>query len=301
LKAKHGRSKKHRAHHDDSSMSSLSDSESASEASSEESSRSSFCSSESDRRERRRRPVSREPTRSHERPRPVTRYIEGPRAPSPRRHFSEELRMSDAYGGIPQPRPYVVPDVPRMVPATDPISSAYQAGKEDAMKERFRSPEREREPQQPVIIERIIERPQPVISYGRPEPRYVEPLRIEQPRIIQEHYVEDIDPRGDYVVRRQEAEEYINRSPQLQPRPEYRRVLEPRPQFPRRASSPVSPVGRFGRTPYNPPEEAFGRRAPSPVRVRFTSNTNPFSPTALPRRYPRGDSSTDTVSYNDGW
>jgi hypothetical protein len=299
LKAKHGRSKNRGAHYDDSSVSSLSDSGSESEASSEESSRSSYSSSESDRRERRRRPVSRGPTRSHERPRPATRYIEERRSPSPRRHFGEERRMSDAYGGIPQQRPYVVPDVPRMVPAIDPISSAYQAGEEDAMKERFGSPERE--PQQPVIIERIIERPQPVISYGRPEPRYVEPRRIAQPRLIQEHYIEDIDPQADYVVRRQEAEEYINRSPQLQPRPEYRRVLEPRHQFPRRASSPVSPIGRLGRTTYNPPEEAFGRRAASPVRVRFTNNTNPFSPTGLPRRYPRADSSTDTGSYNDGW
>merc|ERR1711939_835795 len=118
-------------------------------------------------------------------------YLEA-RSPSPPRHH----RASDAFGGIPpQHRPYA-PDVPRAVPGVDPITSAYQAGKEDAMAERFgadRFAQQAQQIAQPVVqvVERIIE-PRPVVSYGRMEPPFAERPRLIEPRYIDDRYVDDL-------------------------------------------------------------------------------------------------------------
>ncbi|PMD28548.1 hypothetical protein NA56DRAFT_17137 [Hyaloscypha hepaticicola] len=117
---------------------------------------------------------------------------------------------ADAYGGV--PRPYV-PDVPRLVPAApvfNPISSvaaAYQAGKEDADAERYGIAERIVERPVQRIIERVIEQPRhvPVISHGRPEPRYAEPR-------FDDRYVDDLRREEDFL-RHRDAEEYIEGRP----------------------------------------------------------------------------------------
>ncbi|KUJ21892.1 uncharacterized protein LY89DRAFT_729388 [Mollisia scopiformis] len=275
-----------------------------------------------------RRRNSRAATRSHSRHRP--KYSLEDRRQSP------ERRPSDAYGVPHHPqqhhqqqgpqRPYV-PDVPRVVPAFDPITSAYQAGKEDARAElgdRIQSPVAP----QPVIIERIIERPpiervieQPrierivespraVVSYARlPErPRYSEP------RYAEERYVDDIRSQEDeYLIRRREADDHaIMREERMRREAEEyidRRPLD-RPEFlPRRQSysfrgdsSPsISPTRDiFDRRPSDPREREREFRRPEARRV-FTSpiSPHPFAAQNLPRRYPPSMSS---ASYDDrGW
>ncbi|KAL5329127.1 hypothetical protein ACEPPN_002636 [Leptodophora sp. 'Broadleaf-Isolate-01'] len=243
-------------------------------------------------------------------------YLEA-RSPSPPRH-----RASDAFGGIPaQHRPYV-PDVPRAAPGIDPITSAYQAGKQDAIAERFGVDRLAQQPQQIIqpVIERIIE-PRPVVSYGRMEPHFAERPRLIEPRYIDDRYVDDLrSVEDDFIVRQRRAEEYIDRRPiDLDRRPieHDRRPLEPREFFDRRPSD-------FERRPLERPEfferrhsevRPFERREPrqeyfdrspigrdfprhsSPTRV-FPGDPHPFAPTPLPRRYPVA-SSASSSSY--GW
>ncbi|KAG4434455.1 hypothetical protein IFR05_010065 [Cadophora sp. M221] len=245
-------------------------------------------------------------------------YLEA-RSPSPHRR-----RPSDAFGGIPaQPRPYV-PDVPRAVPGIDPITSAYQAGKEDAMAERFGVDRLAQQPQQIIqpVIERIIE-PRPVVSYGRMEPHFAERPRLIEPRYIDDRYIDDLrSVEDDFIVSQRRAEEYMDRRPiDLDRRPIElgRRPIEPREFFDRRPSdferrplerpdfferrhSEVRPFERrearqeyFDRSP-------MGRdfpRHPSPPRG-FPGDSHPFAPTPLPRRYPVA-SSTSSSGFDHGW
>lgn len=297
-RGKHGSSKKNRHHESDissdiSSETSFISETDESDAKSYDSSKSSI-SSVDDRRERRHHSVHRGPIRSRSRHRPEVKtiYLEG-RSPSPSRRFRESLQLGE-YSALPQ-RAYA-PEVPRMGPEADAISSAYRAGREVGIAERREQP--------PVIIERIIEKP--VISYGRPEPRFQEPRRLEPRRFIEEReqYIDDVhlDEDRDYIRHQQEAEEYIRRKIMVEPREEYQRRLDP-PQFARRQSSPVrlERLDRFNRRQRSPGEEAFGRRSSlsSPTRTRL-SNQNPFSPvfspTLLSRRYPEA-----TGSYDGGW
>jgi hypothetical protein len=296
---KHGGPKKHHRSSDTSSVTSYTDSDLSDTESFDSSMSSVSSSSYSDRKDKRRHS---RPNRSHSRHRPEVRtiYIDR-RSPSPRRLLGEGRHFGE-FGEIsPPPRPYA-PEVPRMAPVVDPIASSYQAGKaayqagiEDARAERFGSPERPT--QLPIIIERIVERPRPVISYGRQEILYPESRRQEPPRRFledRENFVEEY-PEEDYVARRQEAEEYIHsRSPH---RTEYRRVLEPR-QFGRRQSSPPIRPERFDRHPNSPGEAAFGRRPSigASDRVKFHSPNpfNPVHPIQLPRAYPPSHS---TDSY----
>lgn len=135
-KGKHSSKNKYRHDSDTSSETESSDSE-MSDTGSFDSSKSSASSINSSKKEKRRHSVHRGPTRSHSRHRPELktfyRAIEG-RSPSPSRRFGEGRRFSE-YGGVAQ-RPYA-PEVPLMAPAIDPISSAYHAGKDDAVAERF--------------------------------------------------------------------------------------------------------------------------------------------------------------------
>lgn len=322
------------------------ESESGSEASS---SMDTSISSKSDERNRRRR-NSRTATRSHSRHRPKPKYLLGDRIVSP-----EPGRASEAYG-VPhnphphphpqqqqqhhqqhqqqqqqqQQRPYV-PDVPRMVPTMDAVASAYQAGKEDAMAERYGERIQSPVSPQPMIIERIIERPpiervierppierivespRALVSYSRlPErPRFAEA------RYIEERYIDDRDIRSqedDFIIRRREmedeallrqerqrreAEDYIDRRPFE--RPEIIRPLDRPDIFNRRQSysfrgdSSPSPTREYlDRRPSEPREY---RRPELPRRVFSTSNTHPFAQ-KLPRRYPP---STSSGGYTDGW
>lgn len=180
-----------------------------------------------------------------------TYYQERPRSP--------ELQY-EAYGG--SPRPYVVPDVPRAIPAAlpafDPVAAAYHAGKVDAEAERFGTADR----LMPRPVERaVIERVRPVISYGHVEPRYAEA------RYHDDRYIDDL--RQDNLLRRREreAEEYIIEG-RLDGRDDGRRL----PEFDRRGS-------------------LYDRR-PEPV---IWNNRHPFAPAQLPRRYP------PSSSLDSGW
>ncbi|KAK0125276.1 hypothetical protein ONS96_009131 [Cadophora gregata f. sp. sojae] len=236
-------------------------------------------------------------------------YLEA-RSPSPQRHH----RASDAFGGIPaQPRPYA-PDVPRAVPAVDPITSAYQAGKEDAMAERFgadRFAQQAQQIAQPVVqvVERIIE-PRPVVSYGRMEPHIAERPRLIEPRYIDDRYIDDLrSVEDDFIVRQRRAEEYIDRRPielerrSVEPREfferrpsDYERRPFERPEFERRFSE-VRPLERREYLDRPPIGRDFPRHH-SPPRV-FPGDSHPFAPTPLPRRYPVAPSSSS--SFDHGW
>ncbi|CZR57094.1 uncharacterized protein PAC_06983 [Phialocephala subalpina] len=327
-----------RRYHDESDSGSSDSYDTASESGSEASSSlDTSISSRSDERHRRRR-NSRTATRSHSRHRPKPKYLLDDRIVSP-----EPGRASEAYGvphhphnphnphhQQPPQRPYV-PDVPRMVPAMDAVASAYQAGKEDAMAERFGERIQSPVSPQPVIIERIIERPpiervierppierivespRAVVSYSRlPErPRFAEP------RYVEERYVDDRDIRSqedEFLIRRREmedeaflrqerqrreAEEYIDRRP-LE-RPEIIRPLDRPDIFNRRQSysfrgdsSPSPTREYFDRRPSEPREY---RRPEPPRRVFSQPTAHPFAQT-LPRRYPP---STSSGGYTDGW
>ncbi|KAH7419151.1 hypothetical protein BKA64DRAFT_650199 [Cadophora sp. MPI-SDFR-AT-0126] len=280
-----------RKYHGGSSSSDSYDSDSMSESSSGSDSLDTSISAES---KRHRRP-SKGATRRHSfhRESGPKYYLE------PRSHE----RASDAFGGIPpQHRPYA-PDVPRAVPAIDPITSAYQAGKEDAMAERFgadRFAQQAQQIAQPIVqvVERIIE-PRPVVSYGRMEPQFAERPRLIEPRYIDERYVDDLrSVEDDIILRQRRAEEYIDRRP-LEPREYFerrpsdfeRRPFE-RPEFERRFSE-VRPLER---------REFFDRptigRDNSPPRV-FLRDSHPFAPTPLPRRYPVAPSTNS--SFEHGW
>jgi hypothetical protein len=304
VRGKHGNSRRNRHQGSDSSSGSSYDDSDFSDDSQYDSSGTSVNTASDRSRKMRRHSITRKRSRSFIRHRPEVKtfYLEGP-SPLPGQDFRGERRYSE-YSAMPQ-RPYV-PEVPRLVPTIDPISSAYQAGKEDAMNERFGSPER-RPSQPPVIIERIIERPverpveriRPVISYGPLEPRRLEPHRLEPRRFLEgrEDIIDDYSVEGEYIARRQDAEDYIGSRSPIEPRGEYRRILEPR-QFARRASSPIR-VGRLDRRPGEYGEEAFGRHPSiSSPRMKF-QNPNPFAPVSLPRRYET--SSTSSYENNSGW
>jgi len=209
--------------------------------------------------------------------------------------------MIDAYGGLPavQQRPYA-PDAPRGNPAIDPITSAYQAGKEDAMAERYNVTDRIAHLPQPVVVERYIE-PRPVVSYGRMEPQYVERPRLIEQRVLDNRYHDDRSVEDDYIVRRQrQAEEYIDRRP-LE-RPEYfdhrpsdfeRRPHDIRPDLYERRHSEARPELYDRR-----PARDFIERRPSPPRF---SNHQPFAPIQLPRHYHSTTSSTSGGFPDRGW
>jgi len=233
-------------------------------------------------------------------------YLEA-RSPSPPRHH----RASDAFGGIPpQHRPYA-PDVPRAVPGVDPITSAYQAGKEDAMAERFgadRFAQQAQQIAQPVVqvVERIIE-PRPVVSYGRMEPPFAERPRLIEPRYIDDRYVDDLrSVEDDFIVRQRRAEDYIDRRPiELDRRPDLfdrrpsdfeRRPVE-RPDFERRYSE-VRPLERREFLDRSPVGRDFPRYH-SPPRA-FPGDSHPFAPTPLPRRYPQAPSISSS-GFDHGW
>ncbi|PMD21856.1 hypothetical protein NA56DRAFT_624836 [Hyaloscypha hepaticicola] len=228
-------------------------------------------------------------------------YADSPRAHSPELHF----HSADAYGGV--PRPYA-PDVPRLAPAApgfNPISSvaaAYQAGKEDADAERYGTAERIVERPVERIIERVIEqpRPVPVISYGRPEPRYAEPR-------IDDRYIDDLRREEDFL-RHRDAEEYIEG--RLEGRAEGRRPFN----FDRRPSDVLYEGRRpseYDRRPFEPlyegrrpsdferrPSDTFyERRIREPIIFADRHplhDRHPFAPAPLPRRYPPSSS-------NSGW
>jgi len=247
-------------------------------------------------------------------------YLEA-RASSPHRH-----RASDDFGGIStQHRPYA-PDVPRLVPGIDPITSAYQAGKQDAIAERFGDNRFAQQPPQIIqpVIERIIE-PRPVESFRRVEPQYAAlPRRIEsrriEPRYHEERYAADDfrSAQDDMIVRQREAEDHMerlrivhDRRPiELNRRPDSRDFLErrntdfdsrplERPDFFDRRYSDIRPLEHREARP-----EYFGRPTPgrafqrdiSPRRA-FSRDDAPFSPIPLQRRYP--DTSSSSSSF--GW
>lgn len=251
-----------RSHHSHSSRSDshgsdFSDSESGSDAGSHGSFDTSI--SAESHRSRDARRYSRGPIRSHSRHRPERRqtYLLD-RPHSPAQHFGEI------------PRPFA-PEVPHAPQASDPIvHAAYQAGREDQRAEAVgfdRFPPRQVVVERPVVVERVIER-QPVI-----EPRAVVSYGVAQPHRYDPRYYEDnLDPRTEeYLLRRQEAEEYIERADRRkQSEPIYvdRRTNEPI-FIDRRTSDPVY-IDRLER---RPSERIF---------------TNPFA--ALPRRYPPSNS-----------
>jgi len=215
-----------------------------------------------------------------------------------------------------------------MAPGPDPINSAYQAGREDARAEfgeRIQSPVSP----QPLIIERIIERPplervieRPPIEHIVESPRAVvsytrlpERTRFAEPRYLDERYVDELRTQDDdYFIRRREAEdnailreqrlrreaeEYIDRRPLERPefRPEF---IGRRQSYSMRGdSSPsLSPTRDFfDRRPGDLREREF--RRPEVRRVLTTPVTpHPFAQ-ALPRRYPPSASSS---GYADaGW
>lgn len=246
---------------------------------------------------RRHRSHDKKPYRSHSRHREPRRYyVDSPRAHSPELHF----HSADAYGGV--PRPYV-PDVPRLVPAApvfDPVAAAYQAGKDDRDAERFGTADRIIERPVERVIERVIEpRPVPVISYGRPEPRYAEPR-------FDDRYVDDLRLEEDFL-RRRDAEEYIEG--RLDGRAEGRRPFD----FDRRPSDILYEGRRpseYDRRPFEPLYEGrrpsdFDRRPSDTFYERRISepiifadrhplhDRHPFAPAPLRRRYP--------PSSNSGW
>lgn len=260
-----------RSHHSHSSRSDSHgsdsyDSESGSDASSRRSLNTSI--SAESHRSRDPRRYSRGPIRSHSRHRPErtrTYYLDN-RAHSPVQHFGEI------------PRPFV-PEVPHASQDINPIvHAAYQAGKEDERAERVgfdRLPPRPVVVERPMVVERVIER-QPVI-----EPRAVVSYGVAQPHRYEPRYYDDnLDPRTeDYLLRRQEAEEYMERlDRRKQSEPIYMdRRLDREPIFvDRRPSEPVF-IDRLDRLDRRPNERIF---------------TNPF---ALPRRYPPSN------SERDGW
>ncbi|KAF8866798.1 hypothetical protein BDZ45DRAFT_173060 [Acephala macrosclerotiorum] len=275
-----------RRYHDESDSGSSGSYDTASESGSEASSSlDTSISSKSDERNRQRR-NSRTATRSHSRHRPKPKYLLDDRIVSP-----EPGRASEAYG-IPH----------RMVPAMDAVASAYQAGKEDAMAERFGDRIQSPVSPQPVIIERIIERPpiervierppierivespRAVVSYSRlPErPRFAEP------RYIEERYVDDRDIRSqedESIIRRlemedeaflrqerqrREAEEYIDRRP-LE-RPELIRPLERTDIFDRRTLERPEIIRPLDRPDLFNRRQSYSLRgdsSPSPTREYF--------------------------------
>lgn len=284
------RSSKNKYRHDSdtSSETEYSDSE-LSETGSFDSSKSSASSIDSIKKEKRRHSVNRGPTRSRSRHRPelktLYRTIEG-RSLSPSRRFGEPRRFSE-YGSIPQ-RPYA-PEVPHMAPhlapTIDPISSAYQAGKEDARAERFGEASRAGEysgisqkpyapevprmapPLDPISSayqagkedamaarfgspERPVQQQQPVIIVERRQPviTYDRPERRHiEPRLI-EPPRRFLDEREHFVEDYPE-EDYVVRRQEAE---EYI------------ARSPVEPRGEFRRV-LEPRQ--FVRRQSSPVRI----------------------------------
>ena len=149
------------------------------------------------------------------------------------RSHSRHREHRKVYGRIhsperhPEPYGYQRPyEVARFVPAVDPVSVAYQAGKADAEAERLEKypPRRVLEP--PTVISygpRLIEeryddiRPRRVIEerYDDIRPRRVIEERyddIRPRRVIEERY-DEIRPRrvsGEYYRQRREAEEYMD-------------------------------------------------------------------------------------------
>lgn len=212
-----------------------------------------------------------------------------------------------------------------MVPAIDPITSAYQAGKEDARAElggRIQPPV----PTQPVVIERIIERPplervieRPAIEHIVESPRQVvsyarlpERPRFSEPRYLEERYVDEMRRDDDYLIQqreaedhailrereqrlRRDAEDYIDRRPSLD-RPEF---ISRRPSYSIRGdSSPsLSPTRDFfDRRPSDFRDRGFRRPE---VRRVFTTPVTPHPFAQVPRRYPPSTVSSD---YADpGW
>jgi len=201
-----------------------------------------------------------------------------------------------------------VPDVPRLVPAApvfDPVAAAYQAGKDDRDAETFGTADRIVERPVQRIIERVIEqpRPVPVISYGRPEPRYAEPR-------FDDRYVDDLRREDDFL-RRRDAEEYIEG--RLDGRAEGRRPydFDRRPsdilyegrrpsEYDRRPFEPLEPLYE-GRRPSDfdrrPLDTSYERRISEPIIFADRHplhDRHPFAPAPLSRRYPPS-------SNNSGW
>ncbi|KAK6584827.1 hypothetical protein PZA11_003051 [Diplocarpon coronariae] len=270
-------------------------------------------------------------SRSHSRRRERrTKYYFEDRSPSP-----HHRRMSDSFGGVPpiQQRSYA-PEIPCAIPAVDPITSAYQAGKEDAMAERYSVADRLVQQTQQIIqpvIERLIEpfvEPRPVVSYRRLESQYSERPRLvksrnTEPRYIEDRYVEKLrSVEDDLIVDRQHrAEEYMKGRPRdidqrpLGPRPEYleqksgdfaRRLVE-RPGYLERRHSEVRPE-YYERRPIEARQEFFDRRLPMArefhsrhrsLTGKFSGDSRPFATNFLPRC--PSPSTPSTSSFKHGW
>jgi len=204
-----------------------------------------------------------------------------------------------------------------MVPAMDPITSAYQAGKEDAraeLGERIQSPVSP----QPVIIERIIERPpiervieRPPIEHIVESPRAAvvsysripERPRFAEPRYIEERYVDELRSQDDdYYIRRREAEDNaIMREQRMRREAEDYMDRRPfdRPEFIGRRQSYST---RGDSSPSLSPTRDFFDRRPSELRERefrrpeirrvFTTPVTPHPFAQVPRRYPPSTSSS---------
>ncbi len=285
LKSVKGHGKKN--HHSRSSGSSSSsrsyDSDSYSEDSYSDSMDTSIESTSTEPKKSRRYNSRRRRSHSRHRESPVRYYLE---SGLPDRHPS-------AYGIPQQQQPYA-PEAPRALPqpiagppAIDPITTAYQAGREDAIEERYGR----RSPPPPPFIERVIERviePKPVISYGRPEP-----LRILDREVRDEERYRDELRREENEIRRRDAEDYIDRTrplparvnylggdfrpeplrrtyPERRPEPAYYDNRRPIPT----ARSPPPPSPRGSPFPFAPTPISANRRRPYAPSIRSNSDSS---------------------------